>query len=129
QILDKPAPLSEDEWSFVRRHTLIGERILLAAPALSHVARLVRSSHERFDGAGYPDGIGGVEIPLVSRIILVCDAFDAMTSARPHAPAMTIEYALADLTRNAGAQFAPVADEALAAAVADPGLRRLALPS
>ena len=78
-ILDKPGPLDPVEWSFMRRHPLIGERILLAAPALRPVARLVRSSHERWDGGGYPDGLTGDEIPLGARVVAVCDAFDAMT--------------------------------------------------
>ena len=73
----------------MRRHTLIGERILAAAPALGAAARLVRSSHEAWDGSGYPDGLAGVEIPLGARIIAVCDAFDAMISDRPYAPAKT----------------------------------------
>ena len=68
----------------MRRHTIIGERILLAAPALRPVARLVRSSHERWDGTGYPDGLAGEEIPLGARIVAVCDAFDAMITDRPY---------------------------------------------
>ena len=84
-ILDKPGPLDPVEWSFMRRHPLIGERILLAAPALRPVARLVRSSHERWDGSGYPDGLTGDEIPLGARVVAVCDAFDAMTT-RPSLP-------------------------------------------
>ena len=68
----------------MRRHTIIGERILLAAPALRRVARLVRSSHERWDGGGYPDGLRGEEIPLGARVVAVCDAFDAMTTDRPY---------------------------------------------
>ena len=83
-ILNKPGPLDEAEWSFMRRHTIIGERILLSAPALRPVARLVRSSHERWDGGGYPDGLAGEEIPLGARIVAVCDAFDAMTTDRPY---------------------------------------------
>ena len=75
-----------DEWEFMRRHTLIGERILAAAPALAPVAELVRSSHERWDGGGYPDGLARHQIPLGARIITVCDAFDAMTHDRPYAP-------------------------------------------
>ena len=82
-ILHKPGPLTAEEWQFVRRHTLIAERILLGAPALAHVAGVVRSSREHFDGAGYPDGLAGTEIPLVSRIVFVCDAFDAMTRRAP----------------------------------------------
>ena len=87
EILSKPGPLSDDEWEFVRRHTLIGERILGAAPALGAAAKLVRSTHEHWDGTGYPDGLAGAEIPLGARIIAVCDAFDAMTSPRPYARA------------------------------------------
>ena len=83
-ILEKPGPLSEDEWEFVRRHTVIGERIVSAAPALTRVAALVRSHHERLDGTGYPDGLAGDQIPLGARIIFVCDAFDAITSPRPY---------------------------------------------
>ena len=68
----------------MRRHTVIGERILVAAPALSRVAKIVRSTHERFDGHGYPDRINREQIPLAARIISVCDAYDAMTSKRPY---------------------------------------------
>ena len=106
-IITKPGSLTDDEWAFMRRHTLIGERILSAAPALGAAARLVRSSHEAWDGTGYPDGLAGVEIPLGSRIIAVCDSFDAMISTRPYAPAKTIDEALAELRRCAGTQFDP----------------------
>ena len=91
----------------MRRHTLIGERILAAAPALGGAARLVRSSHEAWDGSGYPDELAGVEIPLGARIIAVCDAFDAMISNRPYSPPRTIDDALAELRRCAGTQFDP----------------------
>jgi diguanylate cyclase (GGDEF)-like protein/putative nucleotidyltransferase with HDIG domain len=111
EILDKPGPLSEDEWKFVRRHTLVGERILLAAPSLSHVAGIVRSSHERFDGGGYPDGLAGDAIPLPARIVLLCDAFDAMTSRRAYAGRMTEEEAVEELCREAGRQFDPAVVE------------------
>ena len=83
-ILEKPGALSESEWALIRRHTLIGERILAAAPALERSARLVRWSHERWTATGYPDGLAGEEIPLGSRIILVADAFDAMLSERSY---------------------------------------------
>jgi two-component system cell cycle response regulator len=104
-ILSKPGPLNEYEWAFMRRHTHIGERILGAAPSLAPVASLVRSSHERWDGAGYPDGLAGEAIPLGARIITVCDAFDAMISDRPYALAMIPSAAIAELHRNAGTQF------------------------
>jgi diguanylate cyclase (GGDEF)-like protein len=112
EILAKAGPLTEDEWEFVRRHTLIGERILDAAPALVQAAKLVRSTHERFDGTGYPDRLSGDQIPLGARIIAVCDAFDAMTSERSYAPALTIEDGLEELFRCAGTQFDPEVVEA-----------------
>ncbi len=106
-ILEKREPLSKQEWQFVHQHTLIGARILHAAPALSHVADIVRASHERFDGGGYPDSLPGAEIPLAARIIFVCDAFDAMISERPHSGAIATDTALAELRREAGTQFDP----------------------
>jgi two-component system, cell cycle response regulator len=106
-IVEKPAALDDEEWAFMRRHTLIGERILSAAPALAGVARLVRSSHERFDGTGYPDGLAGEKIPLGSRIVAVCDAYDAMTSARPYRESLPAEAAISELRRCAGTQFDP----------------------
>jgi len=84
-----------------------GERIISAAPALTAVARLVRSSHERWDGAGYPDGLAGESIPLGARIVAVADAFDAMTSGRPYRAAISHAEALAELERCAGTQFDP----------------------
>jgi diguanylate cyclase (GGDEF)-like protein len=104
-VLDKPGPLTDREWEFVRRHPAIGERIVLAAPALANTAEIIRSSHERIDGHGYPDGLAGDDIPIGSRIIAVCDAFDAMTSERPYRPAMSTDAALLELKRNAGTQF------------------------
>ena len=106
-ILSKPGPLDGDEWMFMRRHTLVGERILAAAPALNPVAALVRSSHERWDGTGYPDGLAGAAIPLGARIVAVCDAFDAMVAERAYSPHMSPEDAFAELHRNAGTQFDP----------------------
>jgi two-component system cell cycle response regulator len=116
-ILHKPGPLTDEEWAFIRRHTLIGERILGAAPSLRPVGKLVRSSHERFDGAGYPDGLAGQDIPLGARIILACDAYDAMTSDRAYRARSTSDEALAELRRCAGTQFDPVVVEALVAIV------------
>jgi HD-GYP domain-containing protein (c-di-GMP phosphodiesterase class II) len=116
-ILEKRGPLTEHEQQFMDRHTLIGARILQAAPDLSQLADVVRSSHERIDGKGYPDGLTGSEIPLASRIIFVCDAFDAMTSGRSYSVATTPANALSELRRNAGTQFDPVAVDALARVV------------
>ena len=107
-ILNKPGPLDEEEWRFMHRHTIIGERIVAAAPALSEAAALIRSSHERFDGAGYPDGLRGEEIPIGSRVIAVCDAFDAMTTDRPYRTGMPLAAALRELEHCAGSQFDPV---------------------
>jgi HD-GYP domain-containing protein (c-di-GMP phosphodiesterase class II) len=106
-ILDKPGALDLKEWDFISRHTLIGERIIRAAPALAHVAELVRSSHERFDGTGYPDALCGEAIPLGARIIAVCDAFDAMVSVRVYRQAVSPREAVLELRRCAGAQFDP----------------------
>jgi diguanylate cyclase (GGDEF)-like protein len=117
-VLNKPTALTADEWRFIRRHTLIGERIILAAPALQHVAKIVRSSHERFDGGGYPDGLTGHEIPIGSRIVAVADAFHAMRSSRPYAPAVGHADAIAELERCAGTQFDPTVVAAFVA-VAD----------
>jgi diguanylate cyclase (GGDEF)-like protein len=113
EILHKPGPLEPEEWAFVRRHPLIGERIIGAAPALAAAAKLVRSTHERVDGSGYPDGLTGDEIPLGARVIAVCDAFTAMTSPRAHAPQRTIPEAVAELRRAAGSQFDPAVVNAL----------------
>jgi two-component system, cell cycle response regulator len=117
-ILGKPGPLTDEEWAFVRRHPVIGERIILAAPALAPVASLVRSSHERWDGAGYPDGLQGDAIPVGARIVAVADAFAAMTAGRPYRPARTVDEALEELRREAGAQFDPAVVEAWCVAFA-----------
>jgi HD-GYP domain-containing protein (c-di-GMP phosphodiesterase class II) len=114
-ILNKPASLDEEEWGFMRRHTILGERILSAAPALREVAALVRASHERYDGDGYPDKLVGDEIPMGARIVAVCDAFDAMTSDRPYRSAQTVEMAAAELRRCSGSQFDPVVVDAFCA--------------
>ena len=106
-ILGKPGPLDEDEWGFMRCHTVIGERIVGAAPSLAHTAGLVRSSHERWDGGGYPDGLARLDIPLGARIIAVCDAYDAMIAPRPYRNPMSVADALAELGRCAGSQFDP----------------------
>jgi diguanylate cyclase (GGDEF)-like protein len=117
-ILGKPGPLTAEEWRFVRRHTLIGERIILAAPALARVATLVRSSHERWDGTGYPDALAGEAIPVGARIVAVGDAFAAMIAGRPYRAARTPEEALEELRRAAGTQFDPVVVDAWCAACA-----------
>jgi HD-GYP domain-containing protein (c-di-GMP phosphodiesterase class II) len=117
-ILNKPEPLTEQEWEFIRRHTMIGERIIAAAPDLRHVAALVRSSHENFDGTGYPDGLAAHEIPLGARIIAVCDAFDAMTTDRPYCAVKDEDAAVAELRRCAGSQFDATVVDAFCEALA-----------
>jgi two-component system cell cycle response regulator len=106
-ILCKPGPLSDDEWLFVRKHTLIGERVLGAAPALVPVAKLVRSTHERFDGGGYPDGLIGEQIPLPARIVFACDAYHAMVADRPYAAGVSQDEVRHELRLHAGTQFDP----------------------
>ena len=113
EILNNPGPLDPSELEFIRQHPIIGERILGAAPALAPVAKLVRASHERWDGGGYPDGIAGHEIPLGARIIAVCDAYDAMVSERCYQHARSQTEALAELRRNAGTQFDPAVIDAI----------------
>ena len=113
-ILSKPGPLDEREWRFMRRHTIIGEDILNAAPALQPVAMLVRASHERWDGAGYPDGTAGEAIPEGARIVAVCDAFSAMIQERPYQSGLTVPEAVAEIERCAGEHFDPRVVEAFA---------------
>ena len=111
-ILRKPGPLDPAEAEFMRRHSEIGEAIVRAAPALGAAAALVRASHERWDGDGYPDGLSGEAIPLGARIVAVCDAYSAMRQSRPYGEVLTDTEALAELQRCAGSQFDPRVVEA-----------------
>jgi diguanylate cyclase (GGDEF)-like protein len=104
-ILNKPGPLNAGEWDFIRQHTILGERILAAAPAMRPVARIVRATHERWDGRGYPDGLRGEQIPLAARIVAVCDAYQAMTGRRAYRVPMGQTAAFAKLRAGAGSQF------------------------
>ena len=106
-VLNKPGPLSDEERGLVERHVLIGEQILAPVEFLSRVRTIVRHGHERWDGMGYPDRLAGEEIPLGSRIVLACDAYDAMTTDRPYRQAMTRKAARAELRLHAGHQFDP----------------------
>ncbi len=119
-ILDKPAALDAEETAFVRRHPIIGERILALAPSLASVARLVRSSHERTDGRGYPEGLVGDAIPLGARIVFACDAYVSMVADRAHAAAVAPPAARAELRRCAGTQFDPAVVQALCEVLAEP---------
>jgi two-component system cell cycle response regulator len=106
-LLVKRQPLSESEWRLMRQQTLLGERLLECVPEARGVAGIVRASHERYDGAGYPDGLAGKEIPLSARIVAVCDAFDAMTQAGEYRTALSAHGALAQIKHGAGTQFDP----------------------
>jgi PAS domain S-box/diguanylate cyclase (GGDEF) domain len=106
-VLSKPGKLDEAEWAEIRRHPEIGYRIALTIPELQGIAGYILCHHERWDGTGYPQGIKGEEIPYISRIVSVIDAFDAMTEDRSYHKAMSNEEAAAELICHAGAQFDP----------------------
>jgi putative nucleotidyltransferase with HDIG domain len=121
EILNKPGPLDDAEWAVMRRHTIEGERMLQQVGGLlAEVGRVVRSSHEHYNGGGYPDGLAGAEIPIEARIVSCCDAFSAMTTDRSYRAAMPLEEALLELDACAGTQFDPVVAAALAAVVGKP---------
>ncbi len=108
EIITKPGPLTDEEWEFMRQHTVMGEQIIAAAgPSLERIGPLVRASHERWDGKGYPDGLAGEDIPLGARIITICDSFRAMLDERVYKEAMSLDDALRELRRCAGSQFDP----------------------
>jgi putative nucleotidyltransferase with HDIG domain len=117
-LLAKQSALTSSEYDQVKQHTVIGARMVERVARLGKVHQLVRWSHERWDGTGYPDGLAGTAIPLGSRVIFVCDAFDAMVSDRPYRSAMPVEEALAELRTGAGAQFDPDVVDALVAELA-----------
>jgi two-component system, cell cycle response regulator len=112
-VLHKPGSLSETEWMVMRQHPVLGEALLERTRGLLGVAPLVRSSQERWDGSGYPDGLAGDRIPLPARIVSVCDAFDAMTEERGYGPRLPISEALEELRRGSGTQFDPEIVDAL----------------
>jgi HD-GYP domain-containing protein (c-di-GMP phosphodiesterase class II) len=106
QILHKPGALTDAEWAIMRQHTVYGEDMLSqVGGTLGGVGRVIRHSHERWDGGGYPDGLAGAQIPVESRIITACDAFNAMTTNRPYRPAMSTADAVAEMQRCAGSHF------------------------
>jgi HD-GYP domain-containing protein (c-di-GMP phosphodiesterase class II) len=106
-LLEKHGPLTEFELGLMQEHTLIGQEMLERRPELLPIGPLVRATHERWDGTGYPDGLSGGAIPLPSRIVAICDAFDAMTRPRSYSDAMSIPAALHELQDCAGSQFDP----------------------
>jgi HD-GYP domain-containing protein (c-di-GMP phosphodiesterase class II) len=118
EIINKPGKLTDEEFEIIKRHTIDGEQMLLRVGGLlGEVGRIVRSCHERWDGAGYPDGIAGEDIPLIARIVCCCDAYNAMTTDRSYRKAMTVSEAGAELQRSSGTQFDPRVVDALLAAV------------
>jgi HD-GYP domain-containing protein (c-di-GMP phosphodiesterase class II) len=121
-LLQKPAALSPDEFAVMARHPGWGTELLTPLPGLEAVASIVRYHHERWDGSGYPDGLGGNRIPLASRIIAVCDAYHAMTSRRPYRPALGSAAAMCELWAGVGSQFDPDIVAQLAAVVAPPAV-------
>jgi putative nucleotidyltransferase with HDIG domain len=121
-ILNKPGKLDESEWALMKTHTVIGQQMLdRVGGLLGNVGLVVRASHERFDGRGYPDGLAGCEIPLAARIIVVCDSFNAMTTTRPYRDAMSVAAAVAELRDCSGTQFDPNVADALIEIVSEPG--------
>ena len=117
-IITKQGPLDEHEWTLIRRHTIDGEAMLCqVGGALVEVGRIVRASHERYDGAGYPDGLAGEEIPLEARIVSACDSYSAMTTDRSYRVGRSAEEALAELDRCAGSQFDPTVVTTLSALI------------
>jgi HD-GYP domain-containing protein (c-di-GMP phosphodiesterase class II) len=106
-ILNKPDKLTAEEFAVMAEHTVIGERIISHIDYLMPIAGMIRSAHERWDGNGYPDKLAAEQIPLASRILLVCDAFDAMTTDRPYRGALPVQVALDEIRTNAGSQFDP----------------------
>lgn len=114
EIVNKPGPLTPHERELMETHTVVGEEMLdRVGGVLGNVGHLVRSCHERFDGGGYPDGLGGERIPLVARIVCCCDAFSAITTDRPYRKGRSTAEALAELKRCAGSHFDPVVVSAL----------------
>ena len=123
-ILTKEGSLSDEEWEFMLRHSIIGERIIGSDPSMEFVASVVRSSHERWDGRGYPDGLAGEEIPIGARIVFVADAFCAMIEERPYATARSVESARRELRACSGTQFDPAVVTAFLAGLDDRDLQR-----
>ncbi len=106
-ILNKPGSLSDSEFKVIKQHPIIAEQILRSIPQLDEIRKAIRHHHERYDGAGYPDGLKGEDIPLISRIIAVADCYDAMISDRPYRSALSKEIAIDEIMKNKGSQFDP----------------------
>jgi HD-GYP domain-containing protein (c-di-GMP phosphodiesterase class II) len=113
EILHKRGPLTDEEWQVMADHPVAGERILLRIPELASIAPIVRHEHEHWDGSGYPDRLREHNIPIGSRIILACDAYEAMTTPRPYRPAMSKDEAVGELRSGAGITYDPEVVDAL----------------
>jgi HD-GYP domain-containing protein (c-di-GMP phosphodiesterase class II) len=121
-VINKPGPLDDAEWAMMKTHTIEGQRMLdQVGGLLTDIGLVVRASHERFDGGGYPDGLAGEAIPLAARIVAACDSFNAMTTTRSYRKALTVSHAVEELRRCSGTQFDPAVVDALLAVVGDPG--------
>lgn len=107
QFLNKPGQLTEDEFSLIKQHTIIGQDILKDITIIPHLGEVTRSHHEHYDGTGYPDGLKGNEIPIQARIIALCDSYDAMNSKRIYRDALSFEQIKKEIKKNAGTQFDP----------------------
>jgi diguanylate cyclase (GGDEF)-like protein len=114
-ILRKPGPLTAEEYEEIKTHSVVGASMVSRIPGMEPIAPWIRHSHEHYDGSGYPDALAADAIPMASRILLVADAFDAMTSDRSYRRAMSTDEALEELRRCAGAQFDPACVDAIAA--------------
>jgi HD-GYP domain-containing protein (c-di-GMP phosphodiesterase class II) len=121
-IINKAGPLDDSEWAIMKTHTIAGQRMLdQVGGLLTTVGVVVRASHERFDGGGYPDGLAGEAIPLAARIVAACDSFNAMTTTRSYRKALPVSHAVEELRRCSGTQFDPAVVDALLTVVDDPG--------
>jgi putative nucleotidyltransferase with HDIG domain len=106
-ILRKPGRLTAEEYEIMKRHPQLGALIVAGVPGMEDITDIVRSHHERWDGQGYPDGLGREDIPLLGRVVAVADAFSAMTTARPYRKGMEWDAALKEIIANSGTQFDP----------------------
>lgn len=120
EVLDKAGPLDEREWALMHRHTIEGQRMVGGSDtSMATIGHVVRSSHERWDGCGYPDGLSGEAIPLAARVVAVADAYSAMTTDRPYRRALSAPEARRELGANAGTQFDPAVVDAALVVLAD----------
>jgi HD-GYP domain-containing protein (c-di-GMP phosphodiesterase class II) len=120
EILCKPGGLTKEEYDQMKGHSIAGAELVSQIEGLDVIVAWIRHSHESWDGSGYPDGLRGEAIPQASRIMLVADAFDAITSTRPYREGLSVEHACEELMRHAGTQFDPACVEALLSHLAAP---------